>query len=143
MKGITLETEDLPSAEDIGLLEQGVREFNRGIAGASRNKPLAVFARDEEGELVGGVAGRTVYGSFVIHVLWVAPEYRHKGLGSRLMSQAEASARRRGCGSSQVDTLDFQALGLYQRLGFKVVGKVEDFPPGHARYFLVKHYEQN
>ena len=53
---------------------------------------------------------------------------------------AEAEARERGCRGAQVDTLSFQGLEFYQRLGFRVAGRVDDFPPGHARYFLVKDY---
>lgn len=141
MKSLIIETDDLPEAEDVSVLEQGVREFNRRIAGPSRNKPLAVFLRDAEGQLLGGVAGRTVYGSFLIHVMWIAPALRRQGLGRRLLEQAELSARSRGCTSAQVDTLSFQGLDFYQRLGFTVVGKVDDFPTGHSRYFLVKNYD--
>jgi len=141
MRDLMLESDDLPDADDISTLEQGVREFNRGIAGPSRSKPLAVFARDAEGTVLGGIAGRTVYGSFIIHVMWIAPSLRGQGLGRRLMHEAEASARNRGCTSAQVDTLSFQGLEFYQRLGFTVVGKVADFPPGHSRFFLVKAYD--
>lgn len=139
MKELVFESDDMPDADDISVLEQGVREFNRGIAGPSRSKPLAVFLRDAEGAVLGGVAGRTVYGSFIIHVMWIAPSLRRQGLGRRLMEKAEAGARSRGCNSAQVDTLSFQGLEFYQRLGFTVAGEVPDFPRGHSRFFLVKN----
>jgi len=57
-----------------------------------------------------------------------------------LMNEAERLARQRGCNGAQVDTASFQAPEFYEKLGFRIIGTVEDFPPGHARYFLQKDY---
>ena len=117
-----------------------VRAFNQHVLGYSDAQPLAVEARGDAGELLGGVSGRTVYQHFLIEVLWVAESERGAGLGRALMAKAEEEARRRGCVGSQVDTLSFQAPGFYQKLGFAVIGEVPNFPPGHTRYFLFKSY---
>jgi hypothetical protein len=37
-----------------------------------------------------------------------------------------------------VDTIDFQALPFYQKLGYTGWGRLDDLPPGHVRYFLKK-----
>jgi ribosomal protein S18 acetylase RimI-like enzyme len=37
-----------------------------------------------------------------------------------------------------LDTFDCQAPGFYEKLGFKVFGKLEDYPPGHQRFYLMK-----
>jgi ribosomal protein S18 acetylase RimI-like enzyme len=99
-----------------------------------------VIARAEDGRLVGGVAGRTVYRHFLIDVLWVDEALRGSGLGTSLMGAAEERARQRGCVAAQVDTLSFQAPEFYRRLGFGIIGTVPDFPQGHMRYFLLKRY---
>ena len=122
-------------------LIDGVREFNAGVLGHADSKPLAVVARDAEGRIVGGVSGRTIYEHFLIEVVWVAESERGKGLGDRLMREAEDQARRRGCRGSQVDTVSFQAPGFYEKLGFRVIGTVEGYPAGHDRFFLVKDYD--
>ena len=121
--------------------EQGVRSFNDAVMGPSGSRPLAAVARDAEGDLAGGVAGRTVYDWFLIHVVWVREDQRGLGLGARLMRLAEEEARRRGCVGSQVDTLSFQAPGFYEKLGFITVGVVEDFPAGHRRHFMAKRWD--
>jgi len=134
-----IEVTDAPAAEEVAVLIDSVRAYNETVCGAGDRRLLAAFARDARG-LAGGVAGRTIYGHYLIDVVWVREDLRRAGLGRELMQAAEAEARERGCRGAQVDTLSFQGLEFYQRLGFRVVGRVEDFPPGHARYFLLKDY---
>lgn len=121
-------------------LVAGVRRFNAGQAGPADVGHLVVVSRDEAGGLQGGIAGRTAYRHFLIDVVWVHESARGTGLGRALMDAAEQEAIRRGCVAAQVDTLSFQAPGFYQRLGFGIIGTVPDFPAGHERYFLLKHY---
>ncbi len=119
-------------------LVEGVRQFNDGILGVERSRSLAAVARDDNGDILGGVAGRTLYGWFLIQVVWVREDCRGSGLGARLMAMAEAEAIGRGCTGAQVDTVTFQAPGFYSKLGYEEVGTVDDFPPGHRRHFFAK-----
>lgn len=134
-----IEVTDAPTGAEFAALIDGVREFNEAVCGSGDRQLLAALARDDSG-LAGGVAGRTIYGHFLIEVVWIRADLRRAGLGRNLMAVAEAEAKRRGCRGAQVDTLSFQGLEFYQRLGFRVAGRVDDFPPGHARYFLTKDY---
>jgi ribosomal protein S18 acetylase RimI-like enzyme len=119
----------------------GVREFNASVMGHADSKPLSVIARGPDGEVIAGVSGRTIYGHFLIEVVWVAEPMRGVGLGARLMNEAEQRARQRGCIGAQVDTVSFQAPDFYKKLGFRVIGTVEDFPAGHDRFFMRKDYQ--
>lgn len=110
--------------------------------GFADSKPLAALAYASDGTLVGGISGRTVYRHFLIEVVWVAEHLRNQSLGKRLMQLAERTARERGCVAAQVDTLSFQAPVFYRKLGFEVAGKIENFPEGHDRYFLVKRFAE-
>jgi hypothetical protein len=38
-----------------------------------------------------------------------------------------------------LETLSFQARGFYERYGYSVFGELDDFPPGHRKYFLKKN----
>ncbi len=54
------------------------------------------------------------------------------------MAHSEEAARR-GCRYAWLDAFSFQARGFYEKLGYTVLGTLEDSPPGHSRYFLKKN----
>ncbi len=57
--------------------------------------------------------------------LLVAKDYRHQGVGSSLIEQCEQLARFKGfkqLGLSVNPTLNSQAMGLYQKLGYQPLG---------------------
>jgi hypothetical protein len=54
----------------------------------------------------------------------------------------EAEARARGCIGVWLDTLSFQARPFYEKHGYALFGSIEDQPPGHARHFLFKRFNQ-
>ncbi len=70
--------------------------------------------------------------------LWVAEPYRSQRIGSRLLVGAEAAAREKGCRAAYLDTFSFQAPKFYDRHGYREFGRLNDFPPGHARVWLWK-----
>ena len=71
-------------------------------------------------------------------LLWLPPALRGQGLGHKLLTLAEAEARRRGCTRAQLRTFDFQARGFYEKVGYRVVGVLEDYPPDGAMYWMRK-----
>jgi ribosomal protein S18 acetylase RimI-like enzyme len=73
-----------------------------------------------------------------VKILWVHERRRGEGLGTRLMTEAEAEARRRGAAQIVLSTHDFQAPEFYRRLGFEPVGHIENYPVGHRSIFLRK-----
>jgi len=118
-----------------------VRSFNSRFMGEEVSVPLSAICRDDDGVLLGGVYGRTIYKQFLIEVVWVHENYRTMGLGRKLMVLAENEAVKRGCLAAQVDTLSFQAPVFYEKLGFEVIGKVEGIPGSPDRFFLLKKYD--
>ncbi|MFG0574909.1 GNAT family N-acetyltransferase [Shewanella sp. yb_14] len=73
-----------------------LRTYNHSYINET-SQPLAAIARDSEGQLIGGVSGRSIYRQLLIEVVWVAKEHRGSGLGSRLMALCEQEAIKRGC----------------------------------------------
>ncbi|MCU7964388.1 GNAT family N-acetyltransferase [Shewanella sp. SM20] len=123
------------SEENIAIVDalvDGVWQFNAG-----QSVPLTVIARDENGKLIGGVGGRTIYKNFLINVVWVDDQTRGSGLGHKLMALAEAEAKQRGCLVAQVDTLSIQAPVFYEKQGVEIIGTVTTTP---QRIFLMKKY---
>jgi GNAT superfamily N-acetyltransferase len=100
--------------------------------------PLAVVLRDEQGRLIGGLAGCSLFGWLVVELLWVDPAARGAGHGQRLLAAAEEEAGRRGCHRARVNTYSFQAPGFYERCGYARAATLQDCPRGHQRHSYVK-----
>ncbi|MCH7346857.1 MULTISPECIES: GNAT family N-acetyltransferase [Aeromonas] len=128
--------------EIFNVLVDNLRKFNFKMMGEERSQPLIIVIRDDSGEIVGGIAGRTIYHQLLIEVLWVHDDKRGQGLGIQLMEAAEREAQARGCIAAQVDTLSFQAPKFYEKMGFRIVGKVTEVKNSPDRYFLLKNYHK-
>ncbi|MGS0680290.1 GNAT family N-acetyltransferase [Shewanella sp. 125m-7] len=124
----------------VDALVEGVRQHNFAHMGPETSKPLTIVAHDDNGKLIGGVAGRTIYDNFLINVVWVDEAARGTGLGRKLMLQAEIEAIKRDCTQAQLDTLSFQAPVFYQKLGFEIIGTVPATARSPERYFLLKRF---
>jgi GNAT superfamily N-acetyltransferase len=101
-------------------LVEGVRTFVHEQLGDETTLPLSVIARDDDGSLMGGVSGRTIYSNFLIGVVWVDKKYRGTGLGRKLMESAETQAIGRGCNTNQYKDViaqrEFSASEVRQRV---------------------------
>ena len=100
--------------------------------------PFSLAVRDGD-RLVAGLLAATVWTWLSIDVLWVSSELRNQHYGRRLVEEAEAIARIRGCRHARLDTFDFQARRFYEYLGYRVYAELPDFPEGHRQFHLVKH----
>ena len=95
---------------------------------------------DRGGEIIGGLVADTYWDWLEINYLWLDERLRGHRLGARLLQAAEAEARRRGCRHAQLTTFSFQARGFYEKMGYRVVGQLDDYPPGGAYYWLRKDF---
>ena len=86
----------------------------------------------------GGLQGVIVGAWLAMDLVWVEEPFRGKGLGSRLLAEAEAEALRRGCKWAILATFDYQAPGFYSRRGYVEYARMEDFPWGSTRFQLRK-----
>lgn len=90
--------------------------------------------------IVGGVLGEVYWGWLFVDLLWVREDLRGQGYGHRLLTLVEDAGRERGAKNAYLDTFSFQAPEFYKRHGYTVFGELEDFPPGHRRYFMRKQF---
>ncbi len=121
--------EDDPDPRDIEFLETQIRREASAALGLGDEVELAIFVRDA-GRIVAGISGWTWGDCCELQSLWVEPGLTGRWLGSRLLAAAEAEAAARGCTQTVHFTWDFQARPLYERAGYELVGRVEDFPSG-------------
>lgn len=136
----TLHVPEQPDDADRTAILAPLAAFNRRHAEPGVVGPLAVLLRDEAGATVGGLWGATVFRWLKIELLFVPEELRGMSVGATIMARAEALAAARGCVGASLDTYSFQARGFYERLGYTLVGTIEDCPPGGARHFLRKRF---
>jgi GNAT superfamily N-acetyltransferase len=121
--------EDNPDPLDIEVLETQIRREASAAMGIGDEVELAIFVRDA-GKIVAGISGWTRGDCCELQSLWVAPQLRGRWLGTRLLAAAEAEAAARGCIQTIHFTYDFQSRRLYERNGYELVGRVENFPSG-------------
>jgi len=133
---ITVEAD--PRPEDMALLNDALYKFNAKATGVSDGRSLAVFVRDEAGQIQAGLHGWTWAGTGFVQAVWVHENLRQRGLGARLLQAAEDEARRRGCREMHLDTHSYQAPGFYRRLGYEAIGELPGWPASTTRIFFRK-----
>lgn len=131
---------DVPGEADRAAVLAPLRAYNLARAGDPKVAPVAILLRDEGGQTVGGLWGRSGYDWLFVEYLAVPETYRGQDLGTALMVQAEQVARARGCVGIWLDTYDFQGRGFYEKLGFELFGTLDDQPVGHQHFFLRKRF---
>jgi GNAT superfamily N-acetyltransferase len=130
---------DAPDPQEEDAIRVGLGRFNEEQTGIKDSRPLAVVVRDPETKQpLGGLTGRTSLGLLFIDLFFLPHDLRGGGLGSRLLRLAEDEARKRGCVSAVLYTINFQAPGFFERHGYRVLGTIDCLPPGTSRIFMTK-----
>jgi len=132
-----LEVTDAPEEADQALVVAETRAHNRRYT-VRDVRALCVFARAEDGSLIGGLTASTYWQYLEVNYLWVREGHRNAGHASALMAAAESEAIARGCKHALLDTFSFQALGFYLHLGYREFGRLSGFSGEHQRHYLYK-----
>jgi len=111
---------------------------NVGVTGFTEYSPVNLFRRDGGDEIQGGLLAAIWGGVMYVRILWVARALRGKGYGQRLLAAAEQRAIERGCRHVFLDTFNFQAPDFYVKQGYEIYARADDWPVGHAHFFLRK-----
>ena len=72
-----------------------------------------------------------------VYGVYIAPEYRGKGLGKMLMDEVEKLAKEHGITRLWLDVVVTQkpAIGLYRKLGFREIGRTEKSLKTNGEYY--------
>jgi ribosomal-protein-alanine N-acetyltransferase len=135
------------SREDIAIirkLEQeaesaahwGEREYDALFA-AEAPRRIALVAEEADAEILGFVIARCADDEWEIENVVVAPEQRHRGLGSALVRELAQEAGRSGAVSVLLEVRESNAAArrLYEKIGFNQIGRRRDYyrnPPEDA-----------
>ena len=138
LPALIFSTSDAPPADSLRVVDVGLEEHNCAVAPLTDVSPMAAFAADSSGKVIGGAIGRTWGRCCELLQLWVASECRAEGVGSRLLREFEAHARGRGCNVFYLTTLSYQAPDFYRKHGYEVLAQINGYPNDIVKYLMHK-----
>lgn len=120
------------------LVEEIINRRNVRLTGHDEWYPVAFFLKTDEGEILGGLLGQIWAQWLYVAMLAVREPFRGHGYGTTLLTRAEQYALERECTNAWLSTFSFQARPLYERLGYRLFGTLEDYPKSHSLFFMTK-----
>lgn len=141
-EGFTITYSDDKTEEDYIL--KRLKEYNREKVPNFPEKVYFNFmAKDETGNIIGGIKCKVHWGWLHIDLFWVDDNYRGKGIGTNLIQQAEKEALKHNIAGAYVETADFQALDFYQKEGYTIFGEADNMPIKGRKCYWLKHEQLN
>lgn len=127
-----------PNPEDKKVLVEGLLVHHASQGHPRKSENFSILLKDEDSKVFGGVIVTFLWNSMEINALWVDETVRKQGWASKLMQEVENEAVKRGCTIAYTNTFSWQASGLYEKLGYKLFGKLYDFPQGSSLSYYYK-----
>ena len=134
-----------PDPEFATYLHEQIKEFNNQHSPLHKQaraegavKPVHIMVVDADGQWQGGITASLFWNWLELEDFWLPEALRSQGVGSSILVQIEQIGREQGARKVLLTTFEFQARTFYERHGYKVVGVVEDYPPGSNYYTMVK-----
>jgi GNAT superfamily N-acetyltransferase len=138
MENLELVFDPLPPDALRRFVIDGLAAHGIAATGLSNWQPVGYFLKSRRGEWLGGLMGELWGGWLYVRFLWVALPARGCRNGTRLLQAAEEYAVERGCFAATLETMSFQARPFYEKCGYEVFAALEDYPPGHTKFYLRK-----
>ncbi len=119
-------------------VQEGFRKHALEMTGLDGSKRTFSFTAYEKGNFAGILVVKTFWGQLHIKYLYIEELYRRKGIGTRLILNLLEYGKKQGCTAVFVETMSFQALGFYQKLGFEIELNRTGFIQGITYHYLRK-----
>ncbi len=135
--GLNLVYKENASPEEVNVIREGIIS-DSVKAHMDRMTSFAFFLKNSKSQIIAGILGYSMYGLLYTDMLWVHPEYRNKRLATKLLNEAENLGRKRKCTFTCLVTMSWQALPMYQKLGYQIEFISEGFRNNTKMYHLRK-----
>lgn len=129
--------------EDKQVILEGMLAYHASQGHPRHTETFSIIMKDQDGHTRGCVVVSFLWNGMEIQSLWVDESFRRQGYGRKLMAAAEAEAIKRGCLLSYTNTFTWQAPGFYEKLGYSIYGKLDDFPVGNTLFYFSKRLVNN
>lgn len=136
---LNFEVTQNPNNDDLKTISVGLQTHNaKTIGGVATEDELrfAVFAKDIDGRVIGGLRAVASWDWVNIEVIWVDEDARGAGVGQQLLRKAEEFAVSKDVFRLCLETTSFQARGFYEKQGYEVFGELEEYPRGHTMFYM-------
>lgn len=135
---MTIQLEHDLSAAEIDAIEDNIYAHNRQAVGRNDARGLGFVLRDQTRRIIGVAAGYSWAGTSELKQMWIDEAYRGRGYARELLNAFISEAAIRHVRRIWVQSYNFQAPELYEKVGFERVAEFADWPEGHSHVILCK-----
>lgn len=127
-----------PSEDDILKICRKLQDYNSHFFEIKDEPNFIISEINQYNELIGGIVCTIVGQWLEIDFLWVKDDQRGKGLGKKLLFEAEKIGMKNKCTKAFLTTMNFQAKPFYLKYGYKIVYIQKGYPLINEKYFMEK-----
>lgn len=133
-----------PTPKDKKVIRAGMLAYHasQGHIRKEKDETISVIIKNQENKTVGGIVVSFRWGAMHIETLWIDKTIRNKGWGKKLIETVEKEAIKRKCHLSYTDTYTWQVPKFYEKLGYSVYGKLNDFPKENSLTYYAKRLDK-
>jgi GNAT superfamily N-acetyltransferase len=118
-----------------------IKAHNDTLLGPTDRRDLFIPITADNGSVDGGLIGYTGRGWLFVELLSVPERLRGQGMAGQLLVLAEEEAKARGCIGAYIDTINPVACRAYERAGYTIFGRIENFSRGQDICWLIKRFD--
>lgn len=128
-----------PSDASVKELRDLLVTFNLPRFETDKIEEFAIFIKDDEKQLIGGISGE-IFGQWLnIDYLVIDENYRNQQLGIKLLTQVEDLAREKNCSHVFLTTFGFQGKDYYPKFGYEEIFVRKNYPITGTEHFFTKN----
>ncbi len=132
-----------PNEKDLEFISNNLDQNTFNKTGLEKSGEFALFIKDGESKLYGGLSAKLFYGCLYIDELFVAKDIRGKGFGTHLIERAEEIGKENDCNFAAVNTMEWEAKGFYEKVGYKLKYTESGYANNSKLHYLVKILDPN